>query len=93
MNYTEYTLAGLRSKKAKTAFFKLAGPAGENSVSEDACAEADCLHPCFGPLHGRACHLCYATWTQTKGKGRNTLCNQCEIDFTEWKFPHIMTFE
>ena len=51
--YTDYTMDKLPDA-AKNHFFALLGAQG--AVTSDDCADADCLHPCFGPLHGRSCH-------------------------------------
>ena len=51
--YTNYTLDSI-SYSAKARMFALLG--AEGAVTEEDCVDADCLHPCFGPLHGRSCH-------------------------------------
>ena len=51
--YTNHTLDSIPDS-AKAHMFALLG--AEGAVTEEDCVDADCLHPCFGPLHGRSCH-------------------------------------
>ena len=89
MNYTDYTLRKLPNG-AKRALMSIMG---DETLGGTACKGADCLHPCFGPLHASNCNKCYTTWVQTRGKRKDKACGMCEIDFEEWTEPHIMTFE
>ena len=89
LNYTDYTLKKLPTG-AKQALMRIVG---DGEIGGSACKEADCLHPCFGPLHASNCNTCYKTWVQSRGKRKDKACGMCEIDYTEWTEPHIMTFE
>merc|ERR1711997_49612 len=89
VNFTSYTL----KKMPREARDALMGLMGDGEVSKRECKDADCLHPCFGPLHASNCNKCYKTWVQTRGKMKSKACDLCEIDYEEWTEPHIMTFE
>ena len=89
MNYTSYII----KKMPPAAREALMGLMGNGDVSKRECKDADCLHPCFGPLHASNCNKCYKTWVQTRGKMKSKACDLCEIDYEEWTEPHIMTFE
>ena len=55
MNYTSYTLRRMPAGAREA----LMGLVGGDDVSKRECKEADCLHPCFGPLHASNCNKCY----------------------------------
>ena len=89
INYTEKMLKNLPTE-AKRALMTILG---DGEIGGRACKDADCLHPCFGPLHASNCNKCYKTWVKSRGQMQSRSCGACDIDYTEWTEPHIMTFE
>ena len=66
---------------------------GDGDIGGSACKDADCLHPCYGPLHASPCNKCYKTWVKSRGQTKSRSCDMCDLDYTEWTEPHIMSFE
>ena len=87
-NYTTYVLKKLPGP-AKKALWKILG---DGDIGGKACKDADCLHPCYGPLHASDCHKCYKTWVHSGGNMKSSSCDLCEIDAAEWTKPHIKCF-
>ena len=89
MNYTTMTLKKLPDG-AKSALMDILG---DGDIGGSACKDADCLHPCYGPLHASHCNKCYKTWVKSRGQQKSRSCDMCDVDFEEWTEPHIMSFE
>ena len=51
-NYTTYLLKML-PRPVKKDLWKILG---DGNIGGKACKDADCLHPCYGPLHASDCH-------------------------------------
>ena len=71
------------------------------NISQEACAEADCLHPCYGASHERGCNTCLmfalqkvkANQPVTFTDAQYDICDQCSIPPQEITLDPLMTFD
>ena len=71
------------------------------NISVDACTQVDCLHPCYGASHERACNTCLMFVLDDLRNDRPVtftddeydLCDQCSIPTQEVVLDPLMTFD
>ena len=70
-------------------------------ITADACAAADCLHPCYGASHERGCNTCLMFAISKLKNGEDVvlsdeqyaICDQCKIPPVEIDMHTLMTFD